>query len=173
MSEARPVWPESEGSGQGDRKLSEALLEFSSPLFASMPEARYMPEVVQDVLEFAADVWNVVVGSGPANLVQRLVQLIGYHSQRWNVPEAQMVERVLGLVGRKMRDFAQDHRMVFGVRAFWSDAGDEIRVRAVGAVLPLGTWIPVPLSVLPRSHWSDDPHPSPLPEGEGAYADPT
>src|SRR5690242_9226430 len=115
MSETRLVWPEYEGSGLGDRKLSEAVLEFSSPLFASMPEAQYVPEVVQDVLEFAADVWNVVVGSEPADLVQRLVQLIWYHSQRGNVPEARMAELVLGLVGRKMRDFAQDHRMVLGV----------------------------------------------------------
>ncbi|MCY1079018.1 hypothetical protein [Archangium lansingense] len=157
LASRKPGWLDLEGLGP-DAKLSMTLLAFASPILSSLPKAQFVPDVVQGILECAADVWNVVVGSEPGQVAQRLVELARYHAQLQSIPEVQMADLVIGLAERKVQDFPSDYRAVFSVQVRWRDTGDELRVYAAGAVLSPGTWIPAPLSMTPPpSHEGDDP----------------
>ena len=113
-----------------ERKISETLLDFASPLLQDMP-ADASGKQIQEVLMIGCTVWNAVVLDSVRGGSKYLGMVM--HQMKGTVLGSIMVSN---LIDRKRRLFGDDHRLIGDYRAtrkdgelrLWAEARDPRRL---------------------------------------------
>lgn len=105
---------------QARHRMSETLIDFAQPELLRVDGS---VEEWQFDLSLAAVVWNgVLVGKTSEELLAALCED--------REPGPELAELITRLVRRRQTAYAQDRRVIVAVRAYPSDDGDGVHVRA-------------------------------------------